>query len=80
MHTYAVCMNITVSVDEQVAERARERATVMGKSLDQALQDYLHQLAGDDDLERDLEYMERNSGLGDSQGWKFNREEIHERK
>lgn len=80
MHTYAVCMNITVSVDEQVAERARERATVMGKSLDQALQDYLHQLAGDDDLERDLEYLERNSGLGDSQGWKFNREEIHERK
>jgi post-segregation antitoxin (ccd killing protein) len=80
MRTYAVCMNITVSVDEQVAERARERATVMGKSLDQALQDYLHQLAGDDDLERDLEYLERNSGLGDSKGWKFNREEIYERK
>jgi hypothetical protein len=80
MRTYAVCMNITVSVDEQIAERARERATVMGKSLDQVLQDYLHQLAGDDGLKRDLEYLERYSGLGDSQGWKFNREEIYERK
>lgn len=39
-------MNITFSVDEQVAQRAREAAQKMGKSLNQAVRDYLEQLAG----------------------------------
>ena len=39
-------MNITLSVDEQVAQRAREAAQKMGKSLNQAVRDYLEQLAG----------------------------------
>ncbi len=69
-------MNITLSVDEQIAERAREKLRAMGKSLNQEIRDHLRHLAGDDDLERDLEYLERTSGLGDSQGWKFNRDEI----
>ena len=73
-------MNITLSVDEQIAERAREKLRAMGKSLNQEIRDHLRHLAGDDDLERDLEYLERTSGLGDSQGWKFNRDEIHERR
>jgi hypothetical protein len=73
-------MNITFSVDEQVAERARERAGAMGKSLNQVVRDYLSHLAGDEDLERELEEFERLSGLGDSNGWKFNRDEIHERR
>jgi hypothetical protein len=73
-------MNITFSVNEKIAERARLRARAMGKSLNQAVRDYLQHLAGDEDLQRDLEYLERFSGLGDSQGWKFNREELHERR
>ena len=52
----------------------------MGKSLNQEIRDHLQHLAGDDDLERDLKEFERLSGLGDSQGWKFNRDEIHERR
>jgi hypothetical protein len=73
-------MNITLSVDEQIAERARERARAMGKSLNQEIRDHLQHLAGDDNLERDLDYLDRFSGLGDSKGWKFNRDEIHERR
>jgi hypothetical protein len=52
----------------------------MGKSLNQEIRDHLQHLAGDEDLERDLAEFERLSGLGDSQGWKFNRDEIHERR
>jgi hypothetical protein len=73
-------MNITLSVDEQIAERAREKLRAVGKSLNQEIRDHLRYLAGDDDLQRDLEYLELNSGLGDSNGWKFNRDEIYERR
>ncbi|HEY9105725.1 MAG TPA: hypothetical protein VIN58_03530 [Roseateles sp.] len=34
-------MNITLSVDEEVADRARRGAAAMGKSLNQAVRDYL---------------------------------------
>ena len=60
-------MNITLSIDEQIAERAREKLRAMGKSLNQEIRDHLQHVAGDDDLERDLEYLERTSGLGNSQ-------------
>ena len=40
-------MNITLSVDEQVAQRARQAAQRMGKSLNQLVRDYLEQLAGE---------------------------------
>ncbi len=39
-------MNITLAVDEKLAERARNAAQAMGKSLNQAERDYLEQLAG----------------------------------
>jgi hypothetical protein len=81
VRTYTVDMkNITLSVDEQTVERARERAGVLGKSLNQLVREYLQQLAGDDNLQRDLDYLEQNSGKGNSNGWKFNREELYERR
>lgn len=80
MRTYTVDMNITLSIDEQVAERAREKLRAVGKSINQEIRDHLRHVAGDDELERDLEYLDRFSGLGDSKGWKFNRDEIHERR
>ena len=79
VRTYTVHMNITLSIDEQVAERARERLRVMGKSLNQEIRDHLKHIAEDDDLERDIEKFERLSGLGSSNGWKFNREDLYER-
>jgi len=71
--------NITLSVDERVVREAREAAQAMGKSLNQLVREYLEQLAGKRQVERDLEEFRRLSGQGDSNGWKFNRDEVHER-
>ena len=73
-------MNITLSIDEQVAERAREKLRAVGKSLNQEIREHLSHVAGDDDVERDLEYLKSTAGLGNSNGWKFNREELYERR
>jgi hypothetical protein len=72
-------MNLTLSIDEQLLIRARKRAEAMGKSLNQMIRDYLQILAGGDDAERSIEEFKRLSGRGDSRGWRFNRDEIHER-
>jgi len=79
VRTYTVFMNITLSVDEKTVARARKRAEAMGTSLNQVIREYLKKLAGSDDVERSIEEFERLSGGGHSQGWKFNRDEIHER-
>jgi mRNA-degrading endonuclease RelE of RelBE toxin-antitoxin system len=71
-------MNITLSIDEHVVARARKRAKALGKSLNQLIRDYLQTLA-DDDPERSIEEFKRLSGRGNSRGWRFNRDEIHDR-
>jgi hypothetical protein len=73
-----VFVNITLSVDEQIAERARERLRAVGKSLNQEIRDHLQHIAGDDQLERDIEFLNRTAGLGNSNGWKYNREDAYE--
>ena len=72
-------MNITLSVDEQVVSRARERAGALGTSLNQLIRDYLQALAGGDDVDKSIEEFKRLSGRGHSHGWRFNRDEIHDR-
>jgi hypothetical protein len=72
-------MNVTLSIDEQLVERARKRADALGKSLNQLIRDYLQKLTGGDDPERSIEEFQRLSGKGHSRGWRFNRDEIHER-
>ncbi|MFZ0287202.1 MAG: DUF6364 family protein [Terriglobales bacterium] len=72
-------MNITLSVDEQLVARARKKADALGKSLNQLVRDYLQRLAGGDDPARSIEEFRRLSGQGHSHGWRFNRDEIHER-
>jgi hypothetical protein len=72
-------MNITLSVDEQVVARARKKAEALGKSLNQLVRDYLQRLTGEDDPERSIKEFTRLSGSGHSRGWRFNRDEIHER-
>lgn len=74
-------MNITLSVDEQVAQRAREAAQKMGKSLNQVVRDYLEQLAGSAQRGQQWEQFEARclqSG-GKLSGWKFNRDEANTR-
>jgi replicative DNA helicase len=72
-------MNVTLSIDEQLVARARKKAEAMGKSLNQMVRDYLQKLAGGDDPERSIEEFKQLSGRGHSRGWRFNRNEIHER-
>jgi len=74
-------VNITLAVDEKLAERARIAAQAMGKSLNQAVREYLEQLAGRAQRESDLQAF-RSSALdtpGQLNGWKFDREESHSR-
>ena len=79
MRTYPVFMNITLSIDEQLTARARKRAEALGKSLNQLIRDYLQKVAGGDDPEGSIEEFRQLSGKGHSRGWRFDRNEIHER-
>jgi hypothetical protein len=72
-------MNITLSVDEQLVTRARKKADATGKSLNQLVREYLQKVAGGDDPEKSIEEFRRLSGRGHSRGWRFDRNEIHER-
>lgn len=75
-------MNITLAIDEQLVRRARRIAQAQGKSLNQIIRDQLERLTAQDDADAwiaDLERLSRQS-RGRSRGWRFNREEIHERR
>ena len=74
-------MNLTLSVGRDLAERARKAAAAMGMSLNQAVREYLKQLAGggtaEDEIAEMLELSRRAGGR--SRGWRFVRDELHER-
>jgi len=75
-------MNLTLSIDDEIVQQARRRAEAMGKSVNQLVREYLERLAGKSDLEAaadEFRELTRNA-KGNSRGWKFNREEIHERR
>ena len=72
-------MNVTLSIDKKVVSRARKRAEALGKSLNQLIRDYLETIAGSSDPEGSIEEFKQLSGRGHSRGWRFNRDEIHER-
>jgi hypothetical protein len=72
-------VKFTILIDEQLAARARKKAAALGKTLDQLIHDYVQKLA-DDDPERWIQEFEQLSGGGHSRGWRFDRNEIHERR
>lgn len=74
-------MNITLSIDEKVADEARRVVQSMGKSLNQLVRDYLKQLAGPEQLAEEIAELRRLGiqSQGDPRGWRFNRDELHER-
>ena len=74
-------MNITLSIDDHLAEQARTAAHAMGKSLNQAVRDYLEQLAGRAQLESEIDAVLESTAhtpglLGN---WKVDRDELHRR-
>ena len=75
-------MNLTLSVDEEVVRKAREKAERLGTSVNQLVRDYLENLAGRAEPESVAEEFTQLSQLsqGDAKGWKFNRDELHDRR
>lgn len=73
-------MDIRVTVDAQVAEKAKDRAQAMGKSLAQLLREYLEHLADGGDVEGRMAELRQLSGKGNSGGWQFDRDELYERR
>lgn len=74
-------MNLTVTVDDAVVREARRRAEAMGTSVNQLVREFLEQFAGQGDPRDDAAEFERLSraARGNSRGWEFNREELHQR-
>lgn len=75
-------MELTVTLPDEVVEAARARAAARGLTLDQMVSDFLSEPASKRDPKELAEEFLRLSRLsrGDSRGWKFNREELHERR
>jgi len=72
-------MNITLSVNEKTVIAARKVAASMGKSLNQIIREDMERLIGKQNRNNDLDEFKSLAGQGRSQGWKFNRDELHER-
>jgi hypothetical protein len=74
-------MNVTLSLDDKLLERARKLAARRGISLNQMIRDYLSGVTGEpspEELAAELDALWAE-GSGDSRGWRFNREELHDR-
>ena len=75
-------MNVTLSIEDDVMGRARRCAEALGKSVNQLVREYLEGLTEPQKLEALADEFKRMSqdSKGNSRGWKFNRDELHERK
>jgi antitoxin component of RelBE/YafQ-DinJ toxin-antitoxin module len=73
---------VKVTVDERVAERARQAAKATGKSLNQAVRNYLEQLAGAQQREAEVRAFEASAlaTQGRLSGWTFDREDANKRR
>jgi hypothetical protein len=75
-------VNITLAIDEQLVKRARKIAQAQGKSLNQYVREQLERLTARDDADSWVAEFERLSrdAKGRSAGWRFNRDELHDRR
>ena len=75
-------MNLTLAVDEQTVERAREVARQQGTSLNALIREYIEELAGQPtgvQVAAMLKAHWESDPPGRSEpGWRFNRDEIYE--
>jgi Family of unknown function (DUF6364) len=73
-------MNLTLSISDELVERAREVARQQGTSLNALVRKYLESLAGarrGEDVARQFDDLWRERS-GHSGGWQFRREELYE--
>lgn len=79
MYTYPVFVNLTLSVDEQLVERARAVAREQGTSLNALIREYIELLAGQVEGDTVLEQFQAFwRDPGDSGGKRFDRDAIYE--
>jgi hypothetical protein len=72
-------MNITLAIEDRLVEKARRKADANGTSLNQVVRDQIRKYAGEDDPASIIEEFLNLPGNGNSRGWRFNRDEVHER-
>jgi hypothetical protein len=79
VRTYYVHMkNVTLSIDKELLEKAREKLRATGKTVNQGFREYLQHIAGEDNLDQEIEAFRKRAGQGNSHGWKWNREDAYE--
>ena len=76
--TYDKPMNTSMLIDNLFA-RARKKVAAFGKSINHPIRIPLRKLSGGDAEQRIAEF-ERLSGSGHSDGWRFDRNQIHRRR
>ncbi len=75
-------MNITLSADKELVQKAREYAALRGTSLNQLIREYLENIAAMGDKEskaREFERLARDCGGISPEGYTFYREDAHVR-
>jgi hypothetical protein len=71
--------NLTLSIDDQLLQRAREKLRATGKTVNQEFREHLERIAGTDvQLDTEVEAFLKRAGQGNSNGWKWNRDEAYE--
>ncbi len=75
-------MNLTLAVDEEIVEKAREVARQQGTSLNALIRDYIERLAGNPSgaviAARLRTHWEEDPPGRSAVGWRFDREELYE--
>jgi replicative DNA helicase len=76
-----VSVNVTLSIDEEILERARKLASQRGTSVNQMIRDYLESLTSETSREDVIAELRQSwaTSAGNSEGQRWTREEIHER-
>jgi len=73
-------MNVTLSADGQLVEKARRYATSHGATLNQLFRDYLVRLVGEYSCEEaasEFEVIARTMAGRSPEGWRFDRQKAH---
>ena len=72
-------MILSLPIEEPLAWHARQVGESRGMSLEQLVRHYLEDLTADSSAEQDIAELRQFSEQGNSQGWRFDRDEIHAR-
>jgi hypothetical protein len=74
-------MNVTLAIDKKLLARARRLARQRQTTVNQLIRDYLERLtagAGNPTVAAEFERL-WSEDQGHSRGWKWNRDELHDR-